>query len=201
MKTTDNPPTTAPESNNTSAQAPTPEGPVPAPRPTATPEWPSPTRPSSSAVCAAMRKLSLPATKTFLTLIDGVAVGEAKKIDNAPRAFMAVSVDHLIGIRPSGGTPGAGVYAVAHRYEVNGDLVSDPDIEFYVVDDATDPTGKAVYPTAVDNGPMGYHRHVELDDAGHPTRFLKRGQADLARFCDRWMRNIASQQRLGQEGR
>jgi hypothetical protein len=144
-----------------------------------------------------MRRLSPFATKVFVTLVDGLAAGDARKLDQAPGAFMAVSVDCLSLIRRIGGDgPGGAVYAIAHRYEVNGDLVPDPDVEFYVTDDSDDPSGKAVYPTAIDHGPMGYHRHVELDAAGHPARFSRRGQADLAKFCESWMRNIARQQRL-----
>jgi hypothetical protein len=88
------------------------------------------------------------------------------------------------------------MYAVAHRYEVNGDLVPDPDVEFYVVDDPLEPDAKAIYPTAIDHGPLGYHRHVHFDSAGQPARVTSRGQAGLARFCDDWLRNIAEQQGL-----
>jgi hypothetical protein len=144
-----------------------------------------------------MNKLNTTATKIFLKLVDGLLAGEARKIDNARGAFMAVSVDFLIGdrMRPSGARCGS-LYAIAHRYEVNGDLLPDPDVELYVVDDIIEPGRKAVYPTAIDHGPMGYHRFVEFDEAGHPNRFSRRGQADLARFCNLWMNNIAEQQRL-----
>jgi hypothetical protein len=144
-----------------------------------------------------MRKLSTAATLVFTTLIDGLRVGDAKKIDNARGAFMAVSIDCLGGQQVSrDGERDWALYAVAHRYEVNGDLVSDPDVEFYVVEDPAKPGTRAVYPTAIDHGPLGYHRYVHLDSAGHPARIIPRDQADLARFCDLWMRNIASQQGL-----
>jgi len=188
---------TTPASNTTSTAAPVSGGLVPAPSPDQNAEGPFPARPSFSALFAAMRRLSPFATKVFVTLVDGLAAGEARKLDHAPGAFMAVSVDCLSLIRRiAGDGPGGAVYAIAHRYEVNGDLVPDPDVEFYVTDDSDDPSGKAVYPTAIDHGPMGYHRHVELDAAGHPKRFARRGQADLAKFCEAWMRNIARQQRL-----
>jgi hypothetical protein len=103
---------------------------------------------------------------------------------------MAVSVDHL------GGGSGRALYAVAHRYEANGDLVPDPDVEFYVADDPELPGTKAVYPTAIDHGPLGYYRHVHFDSTGQPARVAARGQAALTRFCDDWMRNIAAQQHL-----
>jgi hypothetical protein len=138
----------------------------------------------------AMRRLGRRATKVFLALIAGIPVGDAKKVDNASGAFMAVSVDFLTR------SPSGAMYAVAHRYEVNGDLVPDPDVEFYVVDDPLEPDAKAIYPTAIDHGPLGYHRHVHFDSAGQPARVTSRGQAGLARFCDDWLRNIAEQQGL-----
>jgi hypothetical protein len=138
----------------------------------------------------AMKKLGEAATRIFMTLTDGLHAGDAKRIDNAPGTFMAVSVDHL------GGSRRASVYAVAHRHEVNGDLVPDPDVEFYVSDDPSLPGTRAVYPTAIDHGPLGYHRHVDLDASGTPVRVASRGQATLASFCDDWMKAIAVQQRL-----
>ena len=86
---------TTPDSDTTSTGGPPSGGPVPAPRPDQNPEGPSPARPSSSALRAAMRRLSPYATKVFVTLVDGLAVGEDRKLDQAPGAFMAVSVDCL----------------------------------------------------------------------------------------------------------
>jgi hypothetical protein len=140
---------------------------------------------------SAMKRLGKTATKIFMELIAGIPIGDAKKLDNARGSFMAVSVDHL-GRDSRGGA----LYAVAHRYEVNGDLVPDPDVEFYVVDDPSLPDAKAIYPTAIDHGALGYYRHVHFDSAGQPARVASRGQAALATFCDGWMRNIASQQGL-----
>jgi hypothetical protein len=137
------------------------------------------------------------ATRIFMTLVDGLRVGDARKLDNAQGTFMAVSVDFLVGeeVHTPSGPPWA-LYAVAHYYRANGDLIPDPDVEFYVVDDPARPGAKAVYPIAIDHGPLGYHRYAELEGAGQISRVLARGQADLARFCDVWMRNIAAQQGL-----
>lgn len=126
-----------------------------------------------------MKLLNRTATRTFLQLVAGLAPGQARRIDNAAGAFMAVSVDFL---REEGG---ARFYAVAHRYEQGGDLVSDPDVEFWVV-------GEMVAPVAIDQAP-GYRRHVEFED-GRAVRMYRRGQADLADFCNVWMRNIREQQ-------
>ncbi len=146
---------------------------------------------------AGMQKLNDRATRIFMTLVEGLRVGDAKKLDNAAGAFMAVSVDFLVGEEhqtPSG--PPWALYAVAHYYRANGDLIPDPDVEFYVVDDPEQPASKAIYPIAIDHGPLGYHRYAELESTGRLSRVLPRGQADLARFCDVWMKNVAAQQGL-----
>jgi hypothetical protein len=147
-------------------------------------------RPDSGDSGATMRRLDEAATRIFAALTKGLRAGDARKIDNAPGAFMAVSIDHL------GRSPSGSLYAIAHRYEANGDLVPDPDVEFYVVDAPSNPETKVVYPTAIDHGLLGYHRYVEFDSAGRPIRVSSHRQASLARFCDGWMKNIASQQRL-----
>lgn len=126
-----------------------------------------------------MKLLNKTATRTFLQLVSGLQPGEARRIDHAPGAFMAVSVDFLR--EEAGGR----FYAVAHRYEQNGDLLPDPDVEFYVV-------GELVAPVAIDQAP-GYRRHVEFE-AGRAVRMYRRGQADLTDFCNLWMRNIREQQ-------
>lgn len=137
-----------------------------------------------------MNKLSAPATKVFLELVQGLAPGEAKVIDKASGVFMAVHVDCLRA------GPAGSLYAVAHRFEQNGDLCPDPDVEFYVVDDALEPGSKAVYPTAIDQ-PLSYRRHVEFGEDSRPSSLRPKAQADLASFCNGWMRNIRDQQGLG----
>jgi hypothetical protein len=146
---------------------------------------------------AGMRKLNERATKIFMTLVEGLHVGDARKLDNAKGAFMAVSVDFLVGeeLRTASGPPWA-LYAIAHNYLANGDLIPDPDVEFYVVDDPDRPAEKAVYPIAIDHGPLGYHRYADLVRTGQLANVRQQGQAELARFCDVWMKNVAAQQRL-----
>jgi len=79
------------------------------------------------------------------------------------------------------------VYALAHRYELNGDLVPDPDVEFYVCK-------IGVYPMAIDQI-LGYRRVAQLTgDGGMSAK--PREQADLAAFCNLWLANIKQQQRL-----
>lgn len=139
-----------------------------------------------------MKKINATATAIFLRLIDGLEPGRARQFNNAPGAYMAVSVDCLAQ-RPHPVVPGCtiGLYAVAHRYKSNGDLVADPDVEFLVF---KYPSGDTeVYPTSIDHG-LGYRRYVICDENHLPQREHRKLQTDLATFCGTWMSNIRSQQ-------
>jgi hypothetical protein len=126
------------------------------------------------------RPLNAAATKVFRTLIDGLEPGGARYVGKHGETFMRVAIDRLSRHE----------YAVAHRFECNGDLVPDPDVEFYVTD------AGEVYPTAIEQGPVGvYRRAVHWDGAGD-CRIDRREQADIADFCNMWMRNIKEQQQL-----
>jgi hypothetical protein len=155
--------------------------------------FPRPPHAASGPDHLGLRKLDDRATKVFAALVAGLTVGDAKKLDNARGTFMAVSIDFLMGASASRSW---GLYAIAHRYLANGDLIPDPDVEFYVVDQPSCPGVMAVYPVAIDHGPLGYHRYAAVESTGEPTLLNRRGQADLARFCNVRMRNIASQQGL-----
>ena len=105
-----------------------------------------------------------------------------RKIDNGGTAFMAVSVDFLFECEAGK------VFAFAHNFEQNGDLIPDPDVEILV--SAVD--GRA-YPTAIQYATGTYNRVVFLED-GKIDRFAPRGQRDLATFVGTWFENIRRQQ-------
>jgi hypothetical protein len=143
-----------------------------------------------------MKTINAAATKTFLKLVEGLNPGEARKFDNAPGTYMALSVDCLSRTKVIGGT--VEMYALAHRYESNGDLVPDPDVEFFVFRPDANNDVK-VKPTAIEH--VGrYFRYVHFRNEGaeapFPSHINRRGQADLAVFCGTWMRNVKFQQDL-----
>lgn len=134
-----------------------------------------------------MQSLNKKATKTFLKLVDGLDhVGASKKIDNAAGAFMAVCVEIIA--EPAGLRDGCFVVAVTHYYESNGDLVTDPEVTFLLTDE------KTVYPMTFEQGGIAYRVWVKIEDG----RILsnRAGQADLCKFCNDWIKNIAEQQGL-----
>lgn len=130
-----------------------------------------------------MKALSKKSARVLDRLTRGLAVGDARRIDNAPGAYMALSVDRLLD------TPLGPTFALAHYYEQNGDLVPDPDVTFLRGQDGR------WYPMSFQNG-LTYRRAAEV----HPDGALAvdhAQQRDLAAFSELWMRNLAEQQGLG----
>jgi hypothetical protein len=83
---------------------------------------------------------------------------------------------------------GIGVFAVAHYYTQEGDLVCDPEVTFLRTAE-----GKWL-PLTFEQGGVVYRVAVELDAAERPVRWNESGLRDLVGFCHTWMRNIEEQQ-------
>jgi len=113
-------------------------------------------------------------------------VGDHKKIDNTPGAFMPVHVELI-------GTMGEGhLYSIAHYWvHPSGDLMADPEMLFWRHVDG------AYFPTYFkqDGGPFVEQRSVYFEN-GRPSEINPDAQADQADFAEMWMRNIKEQQQL-----
>ena len=82
-------------------------------------------------------------------------------------------------------------YSVSHYGEQNGDLMSDPDMTFYI-----DADGK-VFPMTYRNDYAGVGQvAIELKDSV-PKLLRKTAQADMVEFVQDWLVNIWEQQELG----
>jgi hypothetical protein len=90
---------------------------------------------------------------------------------------MAVHVDRL----------GERTYSLAHYFEMNGDLVCDPDGVFVR-------TEAGWLPVSLQLCTGHYTRALELDESERPARVDARAFAELSRFAAMWLRNIADQQ-------
>jgi hypothetical protein len=82
-----------------------------------------------------MKCLNQPAGKIFRQLIEGLTEpGQYRKIDNTGGTFMPVMIDVLSVEHQT--IEGREWYdmtvSLAHNYQQNGDLLSDPDVEFLV---------------------------------------------------------------------
>ena len=126
-----------------------------------------------------MKTINKTASKILDRLTAGLEVGDARKIAKS-ESFMPVHIERL----------SERLYSVAHYFEQNGDLMSDPRMEFWRAE-----TG-AWIPTYIEMHATGYTRTaVELED-DKPVRFAPRQLADQVSFTHDWMRNIKDQQGL-----
>lgn len=125
-----------------------------------------------------MKPLSKASQRIFDRLVEGLAVGQARILNNAPGVFMPLHVERLTEDR----------YSLAHYYEQNGDLVPDPDGEFYRADSG------AVFPSALQQCTGNYTRALEFGNDGKLKGYRVHALRELSNFARMWLRNINDQQ-------
>ncbi len=137
-----------------------------------------------------MKALSQTSTKIFERIVDGLKEpGDHKKLDNAPGAFMALSVV-LIDQWPEGN-----IISLAHYYEQNGDQMRDPDMTFLVSNGSKFIAG-LVFPASYRQDGLGINQESLFYNENNELRINRKMQADHATFANTWMRNIKEQQQL-----
>lgn len=121
-------------------------------------------------------------------LINGLSEGQSNKIDNSPGSFMPVTVECLRTMAQ--GT----LYSLTHYWELNGDLMRNPDMEFFA---SYNDQGMQFFPVYFQqDAPYFEQEAVEYGPGGHITGFYPAIQHDLVSFANMWLANIAEQQRL-----
>jgi len=137
-----------------------------------------------------MKPVSKTAQRVLDVLVSGLSddfgdedARHHRKIDNGGAGIMALGVEYI----------GPGMIAVAHRYEQNGDIMSDPEITYW-----RRPETGEWYPVTYEQHAVGlYQVAIVFDEKGKPTRENRRIQYDLVSFTTTWMRNIVDQQFAG----
>jgi hypothetical protein len=131
-----------------------------------------------------MKSLNAEACAVFQVLIEGLDdLGDAKKIDNTEGTFMPVHVDFL------GQNKNGRIFAMAHHYIQNGDVMQDPDMTFLVTD-------QGVYPLTFQQDSLAIYQEAAGIENGQFVTYDRAQQADLADFGNQWMHNIKEQQDL-----
>lgn len=130
-----------------------------------------------------MRKVSKIAKRVLDTLASRATANDGYiKLDNAPGAFMSVSVEWISEDQLS----------VAHYFEQCGDLVQDPDAVYLHSNDEW-------YPVSIQHSFAPPQSAVNFDGYSEKTKvksFRPRLQKDIAVFTTTWMKNIKLQQGL-----
>jgi hypothetical protein len=134
-------------------------------------------------------QLDKKATQAFLKLVK-LLPGELQhiKIDNTEETFMPVSFEFLFNVQF--GPVQAKVYALAHFYKQNGDLVPDPDMQFMQFQQK----GEDVIL------PMTYQDAMRFDEClfqeNIKWKVLKKKMHSMVSFANIWLKNIEDQQGL-----
>jgi len=134
-----------------------------------------------------MKPLSKTASKIFNHILSLMDSEDYIKIDNAPGSFMYVSFERLYGTDFLGQQ--ATVFAMAHYYEQNGDLIPDPDMTFLQLVNQPE----IIYPTSITTS-LGFKQSIWNQDG--TWKINKKEQADEAVFASMWLKNIREQQKL-----
>ena len=133
-----------------------------------------------------MKKLNRTACNILNYLTQGLdKPGDHMKKDESPGAFMAVHVEHIgsCNLGPK--------FSVAHYYEQNSDLMKDPDMVFIRGKDGE------YYPIEFQQDNIAFfQRAVSYDDDEKIDRYHPLIQADMVKFANQWMVNIAMQQHI-----
>ena len=143
-----------------------------------------------------MKQLNKQATEVFGRLLTGLSdVGDHAKIGKDESAYMAVCVDLLdVPVVLDWPPKSSAVIALAHYFKQNGDMCCDPDMTF-LVGQPTENSPITVFPMTFQQAlPLRFDVGIEI--SGGKLLLRRNVQADITRFANSWMSNIAQQQNL-----
>ncbi len=138
-----------------------------------------------------MKTLDLKSTEIFCLLMAGMKGEQHLKIENKP--YMALTIERLDDAY--GGN--ASLYSLCHYYELNGDLMQDPEMCFVVVDARTAETpgyeNVQVTPYYFAQANLGFYEQSIVFDNGVMKRCDDELQHGQVEFAGIWLKNIKGQ--------
>lgn len=140
-----------------------------------------------------MKKLNKQATAVFARLLD--KLGDNTYLKLTAENFMPLTLE-VIGTGIAFQDDTATLYSLTHYYELNGDLMRDPEMCFLVIDlGDVPPIGRAlfVYPQYYQQDNLGiYEESIRITN--NQVEFFKpHWQKDHAVFANSWLCNISQQ--------
>jgi hypothetical protein len=146
-----------------------------------------------------MELLNKNATIVFAKLIDSLQGEDYRKILNEP--YMPLTLER-IGLDVITEWGKADQYSLCHYYVQNGDLMKDPEMCFFAIDErngiAADYSKVKIAPYSFESSSTGYYEaSIEMED-NEVTTVNKEQQKDQTEFANDWMTNIKDQGFLNQ---
>jgi hypothetical protein len=134
-----------------------------------------------------MKKLNKTAAIIFNHLVAMLGEQDHIKVDNSNGTFMPVSFDFLHDTKFVDND--AKVFAMAHYFEQNGDLVPDPDMTFIQLVNLPE----IIYPASITTQ-FGHRQSIWKGNG--VWKINRKEQADQTIFANQWLLNIKDQQQL-----
>ena len=141
-----------------------------------------------------MEFLNQKATIVFIRLVESLGGGLHRKIENTP--FMPLTIE---SIGENIDTPWgmASLYSLCHYCKQNGDLMQDPEMCFFIIDNRNGATlnndNVKIAPYSFQQANMGiYEESVRMENA-KLTEFNRNMQKDHTEFANMWLSNIEEQ--------
>ena len=140
-----------------------------------------------------MEFLNLKSTIVFTKLVDTLMEGY-RKIVNEP--YMPLTMEK-IGERISTPWGIAKLFSFCHYYEQNGDLMQDPEMCFFMIDNRQGFTADfdklLIAPYSFQQANLGIYEESVLMEADSLTKFHRPMQKGHAAFANQWLATIQQQ--------
>ncbi|MGN7820653.1 hypothetical protein HGH92_23520 [Chitinophaga varians] len=140
-----------------------------------------------------MKKISQQATEIFSQILEKLGTQSHVKLESS--GFMPLTVEVLNRFITTAAGEGT-IYSLCHYYEMNGDLMRDPEMCFLVVDCRKEPTdfkNLHVCPQMFqqDSFPL-YEESIEIEN-NTVVAFWPGYQHQHCLFANQWLKNIQQQ--------
>ena len=140
-----------------------------------------------------MKKINQQGTKIFCKLLKKLNGQQHLKLST--EEFMPLTLELIEEniISPWGN---GNLYSLAHYYELNGDLMRDPEMCFVVVDNRKDEKDFefiGIYPQMFQQDNLGLYEESVCIENGKLTTFIKVWQDGHCSFANQWLQNINKQ--------
>ncbi|MFY0256466.1 DUF6908 domain-containing protein [Chitinophaga sp. 30R24] len=140
-----------------------------------------------------MEKLNATSTRIFIRLMEKMGDKEQIRIESG--GFMPLSME-IINKDIATPVGESTLYSVCHYYELNSDLMRDPEMCFVVVDLRTEPKDYKhlyIFPQLYRQDDMGIYQECVNIENNKMVSFIPGWQHQHCQFANIWLNNIRRQ--------